>query len=149
MPAFATAALCALALGCGGSSDPPVASAACAAPAGELLAALERAPGRVTLEGGTTLSECVTGARNPGDLQTVGATMTEAAEELERTARRDPDAALRLGYLIGAARRGSQGQIGITDELVRRLERAADLSSGTAAAQAALERGIAAGAARG
>ena len=149
MPAIATVTLCALAMGCGGSSVPVVASAACAAPADELLAALERAPGRVTLEGGTTLSACITGSRNPGDLQTIGATMTEAAEQLERTAPRDPDAALRLGYLIGAARRGSQGQIGITDELVRRLERAADLSRGTSAAQAALARGLAAGEARG
>ena len=149
MPAIASALLCALAIGCGGGDAPVAAGPACVAPADAFLAALEAAPGPVALEGGTTLSECVTGARNPGDLQTVGATMTEAAEELERTAPRDPQAALRLGYLIGAARRGSQGQLGITDELVRRLERAADLSRGTAAAQAALERGIAAGEARG
>ena len=148
MPAIASALLCALAIGCGGD-EPQVASAACQAPADTILTALEAAPGRVALEGGTTLSQCVTGSRNPGDLQTLGATLTEAAEELERTAPRDPEAALRLGYLIGAARRGSQGQLGITDELVRRLERAADLSRGTAAAQTALERGIAAGEARG
>ena len=149
MPAIAPVLVCAMALGCGGGDEPVVASPACSAPADAVLAALEAAPGRVTLAGGTTLSACVTGARNPGDLQTVGATMTEAAEELERTAPRDPEAALRLGYLIGAARRGSRGQVGITDELVRRLERAADLSAGTPAAQAALERGIAAGTARG
>ena len=149
MPAIATVLLCALAIGCSDSTEPVVANQACTAPADAVLAALERAPGAVALAGGTPLSECVAGARNPGDLQTVGATMTEAAEQLERTASRDPDAALRLGYLIGAARRGSQGQIGITDELVRRLERAADLSRGTPAAQAALERGIAAGEARG
>ncbi len=149
MPAIAPALLCAVAIGCGGGDEPAPASAACLAPADTILAALERAPGPVALEGGTTLSPCVTGARNPGDLQTVGATLTEAAEDLERTARRDPRAALRLGYLIGAARRGSEGQIGITDELVRRLERAADLSAGIPAAQRALERGIAAGEARG
>jgi hypothetical protein len=149
MPAIALALLCALAIGCGGGEEAPTAGAACQVPADEVLTALERAPGAVTLAGETSISDCVTGSRNPGDLQTVGATLTEAAEELERTAPRDPRAALRLGYLIGAARRGSVGQIGITDELVRRLERAADLSAGTAAAQAALERGIAAGRARG
>jgi len=149
MPAIAAAVLLAGAVGCSDSTETVVADPACQVPAADVLRALDGAPGTVALAGGTTLSLCVQGARNPADLQTVGGTLTEAAEELELTAPRDERAALRLGYLVGAARRGAQGQRGITDELVRRLERTADLTGGTPAAQRALERGIAAGEARG
>jgi hypothetical protein len=143
------AALVLLLAGCARDDETPVANASCTVPADAVVEALGAAPAQVRIEGGPTISECVSGSRNPGDLQTVGGVLTQAAEELEETAPRDPGAALRLGYLIGAARRGLQGQLGITDELVRRIERTADFNRATPQAQAALERGIAAGTQRG
>jgi hypothetical protein len=154
MPRIASALLAALALAlglgaCGEDDDVVVANAGCTVPAATIEESLAAAPGQVRLDGGPTISECVRDSRNPADLQTIGGALTTAAEGLERAAPRDPARALRLGYLIGAARRGAEGQLGIVDELVRRLERTAEFDRATPEARAALERGLAAGAARG
>ena len=50
-------------------------------------------------------------------------TFTAVAENLETQADDDPAAARRLGYLIGAARRGIEGSSGTSAELTHRLER--------------------------
>ncbi len=119
-----------VAAGCGERDDStPV---ACMRGPGPYLAALERAPGEVALAGGTPIGECLTGNQQGGDLATVGEAMVEAATELNAEARTEPGsaAALRLGYLIGAAQRGADRTEGIHADLLRRLTVAARYTPG-------------------
>ena len=135
-------------LGCGGTSDRAV-SIACPEGPAEVMSALRAAPGAVTLADGTLLSACVKGATSDAELQEVGVALTQAAEELEARAGADPRAALELGYLIGAARRGAGSAAAIQAELVHRLERSGALDAPTPEAKRELKRGLAAGEARG
>ena len=115
---------------CGATGDPL--DGACVSGAGAIERALVRAPGPVRLPSGTRLSQCVSNARSDADLQTAGAVLTRAADHLSAQARTgDADAALRLGYLVGAARRGAKRTAGIHAELQRRIERAAAVLEGT------------------
>jgi hypothetical protein len=96
--------------------------------------ALERAPGAVRL-GGTRLSACFAPGADPGDVQTLGLTLLPAAEHLAVAARAHPGgpAPLRLGYLVGAVRRGA-ARGGVYAELERRLEQElAGVDTGSAA----------------
>jgi len=113
--------------------------------------ALVRAPGPVRLPTGTRLSECVADARSDADLQNAGFVLTRAADDLSARAQRgDASAALRLGYLVGATRRGASRTAGIHAELERRIERAgAPLVEGAPRLLAALRRGRRAGEAGG
>jgi hypothetical protein len=97
--------------------------AACRADAAGVTQALERAPAPVRLDG-IPLSGCLVRKSDPSDVQAVGASYLQVAVELAAAARTQPEgpAAVRLGYLIGAVRRGAAGTQGIHDELVRRLE---------------------------
>lgn len=108
--------------GCGPDDDEQ-APAACRQGADEVLAALESAPGEVRLDG-TPISDCLVKGSSPADVQEIGATLLAAAQALSDEVRSDPPggAALRLGYLIGAVKRGAAGTQGIHHELVRRLE---------------------------
>lgn len=111
--------------GCGGQDDStPV---ACLEGASAYLAALDDAPGRVELGGETPISECLAPNQQAGDLSTVGTALVEAATRLNAEARAEPNgnAALELGYLIGAAERGADETEGIHSDLVRRLAVAA------------------------
>jgi hypothetical protein len=92
----------------------------------EYLRALEAAPGEVQLEG-TPISECLTPSQEGGELARVGEEMVVAATALNAEAREDPDgaAAVRLGYLIGAATEGADA---IHADLVRRLNSAANFN---------------------
>jgi hypothetical protein len=129
---LATASLAA----CGASSDPI--DEACMSSPGAIEHALARAPDPVTLPSGTRLSQCVSNARDDADLQTSGAVLTRAADHLSAQARTgDADAALRLGYLVGAARRGAKHTAGIHAELQRHIERSAAVLDGTGARIAA------------
>ncbi len=111
--------------------------------------ALGAAPRLVTLEGEVSLAECVRRAGSDAELQELGLALTGVAERLEVAARDDEDAALRLGYLIGAARRGAISTAGgVQIELARRLERSGAQVSGRAL-EDALVRGLDAGAADG
>jgi hypothetical protein len=116
--------------------------AACEAPETSLRAALAEAPGEVRLDG-TPISGCFVKSSDPSAVQRVGAAYLAVAAELGDSAARRPEgaAALRLGYLIGAVRRGSERTQGIHSELLRRLEQEASpvLDS------AAFERGERAG----
>jgi hypothetical protein len=115
---------------CGASADPL--DEACMSGAGAIEHALTHAPDPVTLPSGTRLSQCVSDARNDADLQTAGAVLTRAADHLSAQARAgDADAALRLGYLVGAARRGAKHTAGIHAELQRHIERSAAVLDGT------------------
>ena len=138
----------AAAVGCGSSGDTPV-STACVEGPGAVTSALRAAPGAVTLADGTPLSACVEAATSDAELQNVGVALTQAAEELEARAPADPRAALELGYLIGAARRGAGSAAALQAELVHRLERSGALDGPTPEARRELKRGLAAGEARG
>ncbi|HSK50014.1 MAG TPA: hypothetical protein VK889_05900 [Solirubrobacterales bacterium] len=124
----ATLALLALA-GCGGREEAQT-PVACLEGAGAYLEALDAAPGEVKLAGETPISECLTENQEGGELATVGEALVEAATELNAEAReaRGGEAALQLGYLVGAAERGASETAGIHAELVRRLTIAARFS---------------------
>jgi hypothetical protein len=121
---------------CGATADPR--DEAYMSNPGAIERALARAPGPVTLPSGTRLSQCVSNARSDADLQTAGAVLTRAADHLSARARAgDADAALRLGYLVGATRRGAKRTAGIHAELERHIERAAAVLDGSGARIAA------------
>lgn len=111
-------ALAVLVAGCGSGPEPL--PPACSAEPTQVTAALAGAPGRVALADGTLLSECVARAGDDAELQMVGFALTPAADRL--AARRDEQSALRLGFLVGAVRRGAAGSNGVSLELARRLE---------------------------
>ena len=134
----------ALAGGCGEEEVPPVAGSCTGDPA-EVVSALSTAPEAVELPDGATISACVKHARAAAELQNVGVTFSAAAEDLEaRAIDGDAEAAVQLGYLVGAASEGAKTTGGIAAELVHRLERSAGFD-GTAEVDAALERGVEAG----
>ena len=112
-----------LVAGC--SPDAPTATPprACTLGPGAVQRALDAAPGAVRLER-TPLSRCLTRRSDPADIQAVGSTYLAVAGDLAERARAEPEgaAALRLGYLIAAARRGASGTQGIHTEMLRRLE---------------------------
>jgi hypothetical protein len=122
--------LLALAGGCGNQDDTtPV---ACLQGKEIYLAALEGAPGAVKLAGDTPISECLAENQQGGELATVGEALVETATELNGEARGVPasPAALRLGYLVGAAQRGADSTEGIHADLLRRLTVAARYAPG-------------------
>jgi hypothetical protein len=148
---LAAAALGAAAAGCGASDAPPV-DAACLQSPETIERALARAPAPVTLASGTRLSQCVSRARSDADLQTAGLVLTRAADHLAgRAERGDTGAAISLGYLVGATRRGAARTNGIHAELAHRVESAARVlaDGGAPAVERALERGLRAGRATG
>ena len=84
-------------------------------------------------------------ARSDADIQTVGTVLTRTADALAGTMARSDGAALQLGYLIGAVRKGARHTNGIHQELVRRVEQAIGLDGPPARRRAAFDRGLAAG----
>jgi hypothetical protein len=134
---------------CGGNPEPL--DEACLDSPGAIERALTRAPAPVTLSTGTRLSACVSNARSDADLQSEGLVLTRAADHLAEAARRgDTEAAVRLGYLVGAVRRGAQRTEGIHAQLQRRIERAtAYLDEAGPRVSAAVARGRRAGEASG
>jgi hypothetical protein len=122
--AAALALLVALALagiGCGSQDDStPV---ACLEGAAAYEKALRDAPGEVLLNGETPIGDCLAENQKAGDLARVGEAMVETATALNAQAREEDggDAAVQLGYLLGATERGAEGTEGIHSDLVRRL----------------------------
>jgi hypothetical protein len=111
----------ALAVGCGNADDStPV---ACLEGAEAYERALSAAPDEVLLEGETLISECLTRNQSGGDITRVGEALIETATGLNAEARAKPggEAAVQLGYLLGAAARGAEESEGIHSDLVRRL----------------------------
>src|SRR3954451_22874021 len=148
---LALAPLALAAAGCG-EGDPPPVDAACIASPAAIERALARAPAPVTLPSGPRLSECVAGARSDADLQNAGLVLTRAADHLaDRAQRGDAGAALDLGYLVGAARRGAKRTNGSHAELAHRVESAARVLAGAGAPrlEGALEQALRAGEATG
>jgi hypothetical protein len=152
-PAALLAVAAALGAGAGcGSSEPKPVDPACLASPGAIERALARAPAPVTLASGIRLSDCVSGADTDADLQNAGIVLTRAADHLAGRAQRgDPQAALGLGYLVGAARRGAARTNGTRAELAHRVESAARVlaDGGGPAVATALQRGLRAGEATG
>lgn len=126
--ALLVVALATCAIGCGKPDDStPV---ACLEGSKAYLQALKAAPGEVTLDGETTISECLVENQKGGELATVGTAMVDAATQLNAEARAEPggEANLQLGYLLGAAEHGAEETEGIHAELIRRLSAAARYS---------------------
>jgi hypothetical protein len=134
-----------------GAPDPPPLDAACTSSPDAIEQALSRAPAPVALPSGTRLSECVSHARSDEELQSAGAVLTRVADDLAgRAEHGDAQAAVGLGYLVGAARRGAKKTAGIHAELQRRVESSArGLVDGGGQEASALERGLRAGEATG
>ena len=111
----------ALLVGCGeAENDTPV---ACLNGEVAYLKALGAAPAEVRIAGEARISECLAENQDAGELATVGTALVGAATALNAEAREAPkgDAALRLGYLVGAAQRGAEDTEGIHTDLLRRL----------------------------
>lgn len=107
----------------GCSSDGPPLSPACTGNPAAVQLALRAAPARVALRDGTTLSNCILAATAEADLQNIGITFHTVAEKLGETASTGNEAAaVQLGYLIGATRRGASKTNGVLLELQRRIE---------------------------
>lgn len=122
---IATLLVGAIAAGCGDQDDStPV---ACLEGSATYERALEGAPGEVRLQGETPIGDCLAPNQTAGDLARVGEAMIEAATALNAEARAEDgnEAAVRLGYLLGAAESGSEESEGIHSDLVRRLTVAA------------------------
>ena len=108
--------------------------------------ALARAPGDVRI-GGRRISECFAPGSDAADQQALGDTFVPVAGRLAVDARAHPrgPAPLRLGFLIGAVRRGA-ARGGVYAELERRLGQEA---VGVSARATAFARGERAGRAHG
>jgi hypothetical protein len=115
----------AIIVGCAPESDDAPLPLACQSGQETLLSALRAAPEPVRVEG-APLSACFDPASDATELQSVGITFVGAAADLAERARQRPegDAATRLGYLVGAMRRGAgrPNAQGVSSELVRRVE---------------------------
>lgn len=144
MRVLAGLAVGAVLAGCGSTSAEKL-PAACINGPGIVMKALHAAPGAVTLDG-TPISRCFPRDATGDDLQIVGTNLLAAAQQLGDRARAgDATAALRLGYLFGAAQRGSKRN-GLGTEIVRRLGAETD---GLGRTRGAYERGLRAGLAQG
>jgi hypothetical protein len=111
-----------LAAGCARKEDNGT-PAGCSAGEDAVVRALAKAPGDVRVEG-TRLSSCLTDTSDGGELTAVGSSYVSAAVRLADAAVKDPegDAALQLGYLLGAVKRSERGSQGVGTELERRME---------------------------
>ncbi|MFL5782694.1 MAG: hypothetical protein ACJ760_15355 [Thermoleophilaceae bacterium] len=131
--------------GCGSepSSQVPV---GCKVAPSEVVRALAAAPGEVRL-GGRRVSECFAPGGEAGDVQALGLAIVPAAERLAPRARAHPrgPAAIQLGFLVGAVRRGAErGRVYAELERRVRLE-----TTGVDTASRAYRSGLNAGLARG
>lgn len=116
-------AACAVALPACGSGDDDSVPGACADGPEAFLTALRAAPGPVRVDG-VRVSECFSDTAAPENVQLVGGFVVETAARLADRARRQPEgrAAVQLGYLVAAVRRGASRTQGVHYELLRRLD---------------------------
>jgi hypothetical protein len=145
MRRMAALALAAALAGCGSNSSERL-PAACIKGPGPVLTALAGAPGHVSIDG-VRISQCFNRDAGGTDEQILGTNLLSAAQQLGDRAASDPegDAALQLGYLIGAAQRGARRN-GLAAELIRRLKQE---QGSLPARSAAFRRGRQAGLAKG
>lgn len=126
------------------TSDPKLPPACIEGPRA-ILSALAAAPGPVHLHDGTRLSTCVADARADADLQNLGVILTQAASTLASELPRSDTAAVQLGYLVGATRRGAAHSSGIHETLQRRIEQTTGIDGPPPRRRTAYRRGLAAG----
>jgi len=141
--ALALVAAALAATGCGGREPLPP---PCLEGPRPVAGALRSAPGPVALRGGTRLSQCVELAFGQGELQEVGVIYMQVGTALAAQVSRSDAAALQLGYLVGATRRGAGRTNGVALEMVRRMEVVVGPDGPPPHRRAAYERGLAAGA---
>jgi hypothetical protein len=142
LAAILFAALMVAGCGNGNPAVPPI----CKEGTGVVEKALAKAPGPVRMDG-TPISACFSREANGDDVQIVGSILVGVAQQLgdRAAADREGPAAVQLGYLVGAARRGEKRN-GTAPEMVRRLGAVgAPLASGSAAYQRGLRAGLAGG----
>lgn len=142
-----TAAIGASALALSGCGDRRRLPKACTDGPRAVAVALRQAPRAVALYDGTRLSACVSRARYQGELQGVGLSLNSAGAALARGVPHSDAAALQLGYLIGAVRRGAGESNGLAGELAHRIAQYG--ARPPPARRSALARGISLGAAAG
>jgi hypothetical protein len=141
---LAIATLVVLLAGCGNDKAESL-PAGCSQGPQAIERALAKAPSRVTVDG-TPISRCFNRGASGTDTQVVGTNLVAAAQKLaDDVAATKPGAAVQLGYLVGAARRGAT-RSGLGAELVRRIEAEA---TRLGSQRAAYERGLRAGLAQG
>jgi hypothetical protein len=132
---FVTASLLAflaiVAVGCGNQNDDST-PVACLKGPGVYEKALTAAPEEVLLDDEAPISDCLTRNQKAGELTKVGEAMVETATVLVQQERSEPfqGVAVRIGYLVGAARRGAEDTEGIHTDLLRRLTAAARYTPG-------------------
>ena len=133
-------------LGCGPKAPDRRLPAACQAGQDAVDRVLRAAPRAVRLDG-VPLSDCFDPQSDGAELQAVGVSFVGAAANLAERARQRPEgpAAMQLGYLVGAMRKGAgrTNAQGIHTELVRRVEQELTLVDPDSRA---LRRGASAGA---
>ena len=130
--------------GCGSDRSESLPAACTEGPAA-VMKALASAPAAVTIDG-TPISRCFNRDAPGDDVQVVGTTLLSAAQQLGDRARDgDEQAALQLGYLVGAARKGAKRN-GLAAEMIRRLDAE---TTGLGGGRTAYKRGLRAGSARG
>jgi hypothetical protein len=117
----------------------------CTAGAATIARALAAAPGDVRLPGGTPLSECIRLGTSQAESQNVGVVLLRTADGLLAAIPRDDAAALRLGFLVGATKRGAARTNGLQIELARRMEQVVGIGGPPPARRAAYRRGMRAG----
>lgn len=115
-------AIAVLLVGCGNADV--VAAPECLEGPEAITRALERAPDEVRLDGRTRLSACFKQAASESDVQSVGIYFLTATRRLADRVRAAPhsEAAVQLGYLVAAIRRGARTDTGIYYETTRRME---------------------------
>lgn len=115
-------AILAALLPAGCSDEAKVVPTACRQGPDAVRSALRAAPMPVRIDG-TPLSECIKDTSGGGALQEVGEAYVTTAAGLADAAERDPDgqAAVQLGYLMGAFARSAAGSQGVGYELGRRM----------------------------
>lgn len=108
--------------GCGGETQSALPDACTSGGPEPIAKALTAAPGNVRV-GGVPLSRCFSRESGNADVQVMGGNFLAVAQRLHDEAAATPEgrAAVQLGYLLGAARRGANST-GVHEELVRRLE---------------------------
>jgi hypothetical protein len=141
-PLVAALVLGANAAGCGSGGDGTATPSACLGSVSSYLGALKDAPGPVRLGGDTAISDCFSDSQGSGEFADVGQTVIKAATQLNASARQDGggDAAVELGYLDGAVRKGAQSTAETAVDLVRRVESAARFTPGGGSPGASFER---------
>ncbi len=89
-----------------------------------LRSALAQAPGPVSFQDGTKISDCLAHDADSGDIQEVGSMLLTLTQQVMGSASgpRDGRALVELGYIEGAVHRGAAKAQGVDGEIERRIQ---------------------------